>query len=392
MTNFAPTTSGTETSVPVAGLPFAIPRAATAPVQVAPPPVVSTPAPVAPTSVPTVAPPPTPAGFRTHGPWVVGALYTVVPSGPLLLIAEPDAVEGEEKQWYAITRGLYVGVTLSNSLAVNAVSGVSRSGMKAMPLKPWPRRLQRNARLQYGRSSSPVRFLSRFSWYPPFVSRPLHDQDTSDDGTGLGLEPPHCFIAADSRRLRRIVLSLYYSFNLSTATRTRDSPGLLPATRLKESLVDMSMLFSSGVPGKIRKEDRLMACHVPNNIHRGYKSVAEPTPLLTFVGPPIPALPVPLGINDDHQNPLNGSETLDDFCKSQNSQQPLNLLLVLSLECQLNTLGVSGAVHESVKGKIAALRKYTMAVEKAMLCRVNCVRGVQVSLSIAAVQAFNFGR
>jgi hypothetical protein len=43
---------------------------------------------------------------------------------------EPDAVEGEEKQWYAITRGLYVGVTLSNSLAVNAVSGVSRSSMK----------------------------------------------------------------------------------------------------------------------------------------------------------------------------------------------------------------------------------------------------------------------
>ncbi|KAJ7880928.1 hypothetical protein B0H13DRAFT_2345390 [Mycena leptocephala] len=157
MTNFAPTTSGTETSVPVAGLPFAIPPGSDpntvaamqsmwvamaalqqaqalsplqAPVQVAPPPVVSTPAPVAPTSVPTVAPPPTPAGFRTHGPWVVGALYTVVPSGPLLLIAEPDAVEGEEKQWYAITRGLYVGVTLSNSLAVNAVSGVSRSGMK----------------------------------------------------------------------------------------------------------------------------------------------------------------------------------------------------------------------------------------------------------------------
>ncbi|KAJ7880929.1 hypothetical protein B0H13DRAFT_1891595 [Mycena leptocephala] len=106
----------------------------------------------------------------------------------------------------------------------------------------------------------------------------------------------------------------------------------------------------------------------------------RPTPLLStperswtrvadaaFVGPPIPALPVPLGINDDHQNPLNGSETLDDFCKSQNSQQPLNLLLVLSLECQLNTLGVSGAVHESVKGKIAAYANTPWPWRRAML-------------------------
>jgi hypothetical protein len=67
--------------------------------------------------------------------------------------------------------------------------------------------------------------------------------------------------------------------------------------------------------------------HVPNNIHRGYKSVAEANAAFEYararswtrvadaavVGPPIPALPMPLGINDNHQNPLNGSETLDDF-------------------------------------------------------------------------------
>jgi hypothetical protein len=46
-------------------------------------------------------------------------------------IAEPALPEGADSPaWYAITRGLYVGVTLCNPLAVNAVSGVPRSGMK----------------------------------------------------------------------------------------------------------------------------------------------------------------------------------------------------------------------------------------------------------------------
>ncbi|KAJ7834497.1 hypothetical protein B0H13DRAFT_1914068 [Mycena leptocephala] len=70
-------------------------------------------------------------GFRTRGPWVAGALYTVVPTGPLLAIAEDEYTDEEGPTWYAITRGLYVGVTLSNALAVNAVVRVSGSNMRS---------------------------------------------------------------------------------------------------------------------------------------------------------------------------------------------------------------------------------------------------------------------
>ncbi|KAJ7487165.1 hypothetical protein FB451DRAFT_1392011 [Mycena latifolia] len=68
-------------------------------------------------------------GFLTRGPWVVGGLYLVVPTGPLALI--PEQEPAEEQFWYSITRGRYVGVTLSHSLALAAVSGVSRSSMKS---------------------------------------------------------------------------------------------------------------------------------------------------------------------------------------------------------------------------------------------------------------------
>jgi hypothetical protein len=65
--------------------------------------------------------------FRTHGPWVAGVLYQVVPGGPLAPIAEENETSGD---WYCIHKGLYVGVTLSHALATNAVVGVSNSGMK----------------------------------------------------------------------------------------------------------------------------------------------------------------------------------------------------------------------------------------------------------------------
>jgi hypothetical protein len=42
-------------------------------------------------------------------------------------IAEDDT---SERMWYCISRGLYVGITLSNPLALAAVVGVSGSSMK----------------------------------------------------------------------------------------------------------------------------------------------------------------------------------------------------------------------------------------------------------------------
>ncbi|KAJ7481402.1 hypothetical protein B0H11DRAFT_2232888 [Mycena galericulata] len=69
---------------------------------------------------------PAPAGFLTQGPWVAGRLYVVVPSSSLLPIAEaPPANEDDAPTWYCITKGRYVGVTLSNSLAVASIVNIS---------------------------------------------------------------------------------------------------------------------------------------------------------------------------------------------------------------------------------------------------------------------------
>jgi hypothetical protein len=65
--------------------------------------------------------------MRTRSLWVAGTIYHVVPLTPLAL-----TIEGENEPdgpWYTITRGLHVGVTISNPIALGAVSGVSRSAM-----------------------------------------------------------------------------------------------------------------------------------------------------------------------------------------------------------------------------------------------------------------------
>ncbi|KAJ7432730.1 hypothetical protein FB451DRAFT_1420336 [Mycena latifolia] len=98
----------------------------------APPAAAPTPAtaPTAASFVPgNAAPPAAPPGFLSHGPWVSGSLYVVVPAGPLTLIAE---AEGDEQPlWYCITRGHYVGITLSHALALAAVTGVPANAMKS---------------------------------------------------------------------------------------------------------------------------------------------------------------------------------------------------------------------------------------------------------------------
>ncbi|KAJ7083931.1 hypothetical protein B0H15DRAFT_951684 [Mycena belliarum] len=94
----------------------------------APPTVQTQPQPAAPVPV---AQAPAPGGFLVHGPWLVGLLFQVVPTSPLLAIVETEEQAQEERFWYCITRGRYVGVTLSNALAIGAVSGVSRSSMKS---------------------------------------------------------------------------------------------------------------------------------------------------------------------------------------------------------------------------------------------------------------------
>ncbi|KAJ7265599.1 hypothetical protein C8J57DRAFT_1511358 [Mycena rebaudengoi] len=74
---------------------------------------------------PALVAPAAPPALRTSGPWVVEGLYIVVPTSPLTAIID----DGEERLWYCITKGRYVGVTTVNALAIGAVSGVSSGSM-----------------------------------------------------------------------------------------------------------------------------------------------------------------------------------------------------------------------------------------------------------------------
>ncbi|KAJ7830848.1 hypothetical protein B0H13DRAFT_1915746 [Mycena leptocephala] len=98
------------------------------------------PVPLAPAD-PVVAPPaplvaPAPAAletpiFRTTGPWVAGALYIVVPTSAMAAIVEEAPPFGDPTPvWYCITKGRFIGVTLSNALALSATVGVSGFAMK----------------------------------------------------------------------------------------------------------------------------------------------------------------------------------------------------------------------------------------------------------------------
>ncbi|KAJ7487166.1 hypothetical protein FB451DRAFT_1168548 [Mycena latifolia] len=111
------------------------------------------------------------------------------------------------------------------------------------------------------------------------------------------------------------------------------------------------------------------------SIFRGYASVADAQAAFAYaqarswirsseatVSVAIPALPRPHGPHDT-QNPLNGSEQLDDrwyivyqgICPG---------IYRSHLESQLNTLAIRGAVHESVTGESAARSKYARALRQ----------------------------
>ncbi|KAJ7810046.1 hypothetical protein B0H13DRAFT_1927549 [Mycena leptocephala] len=56
------------------------------------------------------------------GPWIAGAIYGVIPTGPLALVPNQSG-----EKWYAITKGRYVGVTNSTAIADGAVTRVSHA-------------------------------------------------------------------------------------------------------------------------------------------------------------------------------------------------------------------------------------------------------------------------
>ncbi|KAJ7172870.1 hypothetical protein C8R43DRAFT_1119703 [Mycena crocata] len=102
---------------------------------------------------------------------------------------------------------------------------------------------------------------------------------------------------------------------------------------------------------------------VPNCIFRGYATVREAVAAFDYavergwtrnvgddIQAPIPVLPQPTAHIPDDTNPLNGSEDLDDtwFVVYPGITPGVYRS---HLECQLNTLGVRGALHESIAGR-----------------------------------------
>ncbi|KAJ7764953.1 hypothetical protein DFH07DRAFT_770228 [Mycena maculata] len=107
---------------------------------------------------------------------------------------------------------------------------------------------------------------------------------------------------------------------------------------------------------------------VPHSIFRGYTTVpvafayAEERGWVRRTGSPaasaISVLPTPM--TDNSRNHLNGPENLDD--KWYVVYRGINPGVYRShLECQLNTVGLSNALHESVVGRPAALAKFAAA-------------------------------
>ncbi|KAJ7849476.1 hypothetical protein B0H13DRAFT_1906154 [Mycena leptocephala] len=120
------------------------------------------------------------------------------------------------------------------------------------------------------------------------------------------------------------------------------------------------------------RETSHLVTRVRNSIYRGYPSVAEAHAAFDYAsarswvrvsGAPavaaIPQLPQPTH-GADRTNPLNGNVSGSDrWYIVYHGITPG--VYRSHLECQLNTLGVRGALHESVIGRSVALAKYAAA-------------------------------
>ncbi|KAJ7932990.1 hypothetical protein B0H13DRAFT_1856600 [Mycena leptocephala] len=371
MTSFNKASSGTESSVPVAatdaGDQNMIAAAAfrTMLSTMADFSQASAPAPVV-AAASSVAPTAGPVAFRTRGPWVASALYKVVPGGPLVAVAEDETSE-ENPLWYCITKGLYVGVTLNNALALGAVSGVSRSSMKSFKSQVLVLACF-NELLEYGMMKrqdeawiSVRTHAARCAITPlgyPGIQLGSGWQAIFSCGPApsnpISATPP--YTTPPGHHTLPTVRSRTYTANTSMPMIYRyDSPTQSGHTTQWSRAAATTQGFLA-----LLEEASPLVSGVSNNLFRGYDSVEEAHAAYAYAharswtriaGAPvsaIPALPQPVSLVPSvANNPLNGAEDLDDTC----------------LKCQLNTLGVRGAVHESVVGKAAALAKFAAAME-----------------------------
>ncbi|KAJ7079882.1 hypothetical protein C8R43DRAFT_1143204 [Mycena crocata] len=123
------------------------------------------------------------------------------------------------------------------------------------------------------------------------------------------------------------------------------------------------------------RETQPLVNGVSNCIYRGYTSLAQAEAAFSYalqrswvrtagtpLTPGISQLPQPITSTADPTNPINGSETCDD--KWYVVYHGITPGVYRShLECQLNTLGVRGALHKGIIGRAAAINKYLQAVD-----------------------------
>ncbi|KAJ7088012.1 hypothetical protein B0H15DRAFT_949826 [Mycena belliarum] len=112
---------------------------------------------------------------------------------------------------------------------------------------------------------------------------------------------------------------------------------------------------------------------VPNAIYRGYASILDAEAAFAYASArgwtrssdtdslvAIPSLPQP-HLSSVDNNPLNGTEACDDRWYVVYIGITPGVYRS-HLECQLNTLGLSGVAHEAITGEAAARSKYDAAV------------------------------
>ncbi|KAJ7023228.1 hypothetical protein C8F04DRAFT_1193684 [Mycena alexandri] len=122
---------------------------------------------------------------------------------------------------------------------------------------------------------------------------------------------------------------------------------------------------------------------VANSIFRGYPTVAEAQAAFAYAtirgwtrvaGRPVVSgiaqLPQPINIQNT-RNALNSDAEFNSTCKCPSSHSKSVLMRDGSLESQLNTVGVRGALHESIIGLSAAIKKYRNATSRGEISRMR---------------------
>ncbi|KAJ6567622.1 hypothetical protein DFH09DRAFT_1314139 [Mycena vulgaris] len=99
---------------------------APAPVAAAAAPMLTAPALPNPVLPAPVLPAPVLPFLQVTAPWIVGVVYSVVPTQLLTSIPVHD-----EELWYTILRGKYVGITQNHALALDTVVGILNNSMKS---------------------------------------------------------------------------------------------------------------------------------------------------------------------------------------------------------------------------------------------------------------------